>query len=164
MDARVAELMGDYQDKADDVDELLGEERGRGRVRRRLDDFNALIGIVIGLFNEVSNDTHSLVEAMAESRVKKLARASGLSVAKRAEEKGLAVAQLRRELSTCSLRAGMACILDRVHQVGEGAALCSKRRETVLAVEREMHQAREAQWLARVRGSHPLRKGHILRQ
>ena len=63
--------------------------------------------------------------------------------------------QLRRWLSTASLRAAMACMLDRVHQIGEGAALISKRREEVLAVERN------TQWLAKVRGTSLLRKGHI---
>ena len=56
----------------------------------------------------------------------------------------------------------MACLLDRVHQIGEGAALCSKMREAALLVEEQMRQEREAQWLARVRGRRMLRLGHII--
>ena len=49
VDRRAAKLMGEYQEKAEKVDRLLGEEEGRGRVRRRLDQFGPLIGIVTGV-------------------------------------------------------------------------------------------------------------------
>ena len=55
---------------------VLGEEEGRGRVRRRLDHFGPLIGIVSGTFNEASSDTLMLLDVMAASRVDKLARAT----------------------------------------------------------------------------------------
>ena len=58
-------------------------------------------------------------------------------------EKGLAQGQLRSWLSTASLRAGMACMLDGVHQIGEVAALISKRREETLALEERMERERE---------------------
>ena len=63
MDRRAGELMEEYRGKADKVDRLLGEEEeGRGRVRRRLDQFGMLIGIVSGLFNEASSDTMMLLD------------------------------------------------------------------------------------------------------
>ena len=44
------------------MDRLLGEEEeGKGRMRRRLDQFGELIGLVSGLFNEASNDTLMLL-------------------------------------------------------------------------------------------------------
>ena len=161
MDARAGELMGEYRQKANSMDRLLGAEDGRGRVRRRLDDFNQLIGIVIGLFNEVSADTLAMLEALADSRVDKVARSTGLGVADRSAERGLVIGQLRRELSTCTLRASMACLLDRVHQIGDNAALCNKRRERARHVEEQMRRERQAQWLSRTRDVHVLRKGHI---
>ena len=39
-------------------------------------------------------------------------------------------------------------MLDRVHQIGEGAALISKRSEVTLALEERMENQREAQWVA----------------
>ena len=48
---------------------------GRGRVRRRLDEF----GKVAGLYDETSTDTLQLLYVMTKTRVKKLARALGLT-------------------------------------------------------------------------------------
>ena len=163
VDRRSGELMGEYRRKAENVDRLLGEqEGGMGRLRRRLDQFGQLIGIVIGLFNEASDDTHQLLDTMADARVRKLARATGLSYEQQAAEKGRVQGELRVQLSLASLRAGMACMLDRCHQIGETAGLCAKRREASWRVEEEMRRVRQAQHVARVRGRHILRKGHIL--
>ena len=98
VDARAAELMPEYQEKAEKVDRLLGEEPGRGRMRRQLDTFNQLIGLVIGTFNEASGDTLALLDAMAESRVRLVARTTGLSRTDRGAEKGIAAGELRRQL------------------------------------------------------------------
>ena len=57
----------------------------------------------------------------------------------------------------------MAMLLDRVHQIGDTAALCSKRREVTLRTEELMRKERESQWIARVKGRHILRRGHILK-
>ena len=137
---------------------------GQGRVSRRLEQFGDLLCLVVGTFNEVSTDTLVLLDAMADSRVSKLARASGLQKGRFEAEKGLAQAQLRRWLSTVSLRAAMACTLDRVHQIGDGAALISKRREETMVMERRMAEEREVQWLAKTRGRNVLRRGHIYLQ
>ena len=56
--------MDEYRKKADNMDNLLGEG-GQNRVRRRLDQFGQLMGLVVGQFNEVSEDTHKLIEQMA---------------------------------------------------------------------------------------------------
>ena len=60
--------MDEYRKKAEGMDRLLGEQ-GQGRVRRKLDQFGHLIGLVIGLVNEGSDDTHMLIEQMADSSV-----------------------------------------------------------------------------------------------
>ena len=163
VDLRVEEVRKEYREKAERADRLLGEEEeGRGRVRRRLDQFGQLVGIVTGIFNEHSSDTLMLLDAMATSRVEKLARATGLTSPQKAVEEGRVRGELRVALSLSSLRASMACMLDRCHQIGDTAGLCAKRREAVVLVEEEMRRQREAQHLARVRGGHLLRRGHIL--
>ena len=103
-----------------------------------------------------------LLDAMATSRVEKLARATGLTSPQKAVEEGRVRGELRVALSLSSLRAGMACMLDRCHQIGDNAGLCARRREAVVQVEEEMRRQREAQHLARVRGGHLLRRGHIM--
>ena len=131
-------------------------------MRRRLDQFGELIGLVSGLFNEASSDTLMLLDAMATSRVTKLARESGLTSGQQEVEKGRVQGELRVQISLSSLRAGMACMLDRCHQIGDTAGLCSRRREVAWQTEVAMRRQREAQHLARVRGHHLLRRGHIM--
>jgi hypothetical protein len=161
VDARAEEIRKEYTGAADLMDGHLGDEVGMGRCRRKLDQFGELISVVVGTFNEVSTDTLVLLEAMAASRVTKLTRATGQQKGRFEVDNGQAQGQLRRWLSTASLRASMACMLDRVHQIGEGAALISKRREETLALEERMEREREAQWVAKIRGRNILRKGHI---
>ena len=86
---------------------------------------------------------------MAEGRVQKVATKTELEPSQRIAEKGKAQGELRVQISTCSLRAGMACLLDRVHHIGDTASLC--RREASWQAEVEMRCLREAQFLKRVR-------------
>ena len=44
------------------------------------------------------------------------------------QEKGVVVGQLRRQLSTASIRAASMCLLDRMHQCGEKGSLGSKEK------------------------------------
>ena len=60
---------------------------GRGRVRRRLEQFGELIGIVSGLFNEASSDTLMLMDVMATYRVDKVAREADLTSSQQEVEK-----------------------------------------------------------------------------
>ena len=64
--ARAEEVVKSYRGKADRMDQLLGEEPGRGRVRARLDSFGNLI--VSGLFNEANDGTLALLDTLAISR------------------------------------------------------------------------------------------------
>ena len=62
------------------------------------------------------------------------------------------VGQLRRQLSTVCIRAASQCLLDRMHQCGDGAALAARRREMNLVLEERMRVEREVQWLSKLRG------------
>ena len=148
VEIRAGKLMDEYRGKADGMDQLLGEEGG-GRVRRKLDQFGDLLGMVVGRFNEVSNDLNNLVEKMAESRVNLVARRDGRQLSD--NEKGVVVGQLRRQLSTATIRAGSNCLLDRMHQCGQGSQMAAKMREGSAWLEEVMKKEREVQWLAKVR-------------
>ena len=63
------------------------EEEGKGRVRRRLEQFGELIGIVSGLFNEASSDTLMIMDVMATSRVNEVARETDLTSSQQEVEK-----------------------------------------------------------------------------
>ena len=143
------------------MDRLLGEEEGRGRMRRRLCQFGDLITIVVGKFNELSDGGHFLIDAMAASRVAQEERSSGLLSKDKAARNGEVQGELRRQLATVNLRAGMQLLLGRLHQVGEGAKLTSKAHEWTLREEGRMRDEREGQWASRMRGRTLLKKGHI---
>ena len=130
----------------------------RGEVES--DQFGDLLGMVVGRFNEVSNDLNNLVEKMAESRVNLVARRDGRQLSD--NEKGVVVGQLRRRLRTAAIRAGSNCLLDRMHQCGQGAQLVAKRREGSSWLEEAMKKEREVQWLAKVRGGQLVQKGRFL--
>ena len=54
------------------------------------------------------------------------------------QERGVVVGQLRRQLSTASIKAASLCLLDRMNQCGVGAALAAKRPEIILVLEDRM--------------------------
>ena len=97
---------------------------------------------------------------MAISRVDLLARRDGRELSD--QEKGVVVGQLRRQLSTAALRASSNCLLDRMHQCGEGASLAAKRREVNVQLEERMSREREIKWLAKLRGGQVIQKGSFL--
>ena len=93
----------------------------------------------------------------------KVTRSGGLEFSNSANEKGEVAGELRVLFSVASLRASMSLLITRMNQVGEGAALVSKRREVMRRVEEARVRQREAQHLARVWGGPLVRKGHIVR-
>ena len=161
VERRAGLLMGEYQAKADRMDTLLGEE-GRGRVRRQLDQYGKLVGVVVGKYLELSEGGHLLLDAMASSRVASQERTSGLASANAAMEVGVVRGELRRQLSVVNLRASMACLLDRLHQAGEGGRMRGKRQEWMVREEERMRDEREMIWAARVRGRSLLQPGRII--
>ena len=82
----------------------------------------------------------------------------------RREGRRRVVGQLRRQLSTASIRAVSNCLLDRMHQCGEGANMVAKRREVAHWMEEVMKKDREVQWLAKLRGGQLVQKGRFLVQ
>ena len=118
------------------------------------------MGLVVGVFSEGSQDLHELVQKLAESKV----NAQGLRLGREgtAEELGVVVGQIRRSLSTTSVRAQAQCFLSRMNCVGPGYGQAAKRRRLAAAVEESMRRERQAQWLGRVRGSNLIRRGQFM--
>ena len=102
-----------------------------------------------------------LLDAMARSRVAKLERKSGLAAFNPAMDVGVVRGELRRQLSVVNLRASMSCLLDRLHQAGEGGRLRGRRQEWMLREEERMREEREMICGARVRGRSLLQPGRI---
>ena len=54
------------------------------------------------------------------------------------------------------------CLLDRMHQCGEGARMAAKTREWSAWMEEVMKKEREVQWLAKLREGQLVHKGRFL--
>ena len=165
VDRKAGELMGDYQKKADRMDNLLGgggEGGEGGSVRRRLDLFGELITVVVGKHNELSEGGHMLIEAMASCRVDKMERRTGMASQDMKKEQGVIQGELRRQLSVVNIRASMACLLDRLHQCGEGGRLRNRREEWRVREEERMREERELHFANRLKGRSLLQPGRIL--
>ena len=117
-------------------------------------------GLVVGAFGEGSEDLHTLVQIIAEARVTAMGLARGRPGTE--AELGLVVGQVRRMLSTTSIRAQAERLLARMSWVGEGVGQAAKRRGWAAAEEERMRKEREAQWLGRVRGRNIVERGQFL--
>ena len=99
---------------------------------------------------------------MAASRVAYEERSSGVHFRDKESRKGEVQGEVRRQLATVNLQAGMQLMLSRLHEAGEGGRLQSKAHEWTRREEKKMREEREGQWAARVRGrTLLLRTGHI---
>ena len=113
-------------------------------------------------FGEGSEDIHNLVQIIAESKVNSMGLARGKEGTE--TELGVVVGQVRRMLSTASIRAQGQCLLNRMSSVGEGVGQAARRRQWIAAEEERMRKERQAQWIGRVRGSGIVRRGQFLLQ
>ena len=160
VDIRANQLPNEYRRKAEAADKLIGVQDGEvGPVQRRLSQFPPILGLVFGSFGEGSEGEHSLVNILAESRLRLQGLARGSEGSQ--QELALITGQIRRTISTAVVRANAACLLSRMSQVGEGASLASKRRDFVRLEEVKMRREREAQWLSRIRGRGLIRRGQF---
>ena len=124
--------------------------------------FGDLYGLVVGAFGEGSQDLHELVQKLAESKVNAMGLRRGREGVE--EEIGVVVGQIRRSLSTTSVRAQAQCLLSRMNCVGPGYTQAAKRRRWAVNEEERMRRERQAQWIGRVRGSNIVRRGQFMLQ
>ena len=150
VDKRAKLLQGEYKKKARDADRKYGgtAEGTIGPVETKLLQYGDLQGLVVAAFGEGSEDLHRLVQIIAESTVNNMGLAWGREGTE--AEMGKVVGQVRRMLSTVSVRAQAQCLLTRMSNVGEGVGQAGKRRQWAAAQEERRRQEREAQWIGMV--------------
>ena len=109
VDKRAGQLHREYQEKARKTDrDFGGVEEGRlGTVESKLLSLPTVQGVVFGSFGEGSEAVHSLVEALATSRVRVAGPQKGRRGVVRSEQgdKSIAVSFIRRTLSLAAVRA-----------------------------------------------------------
>ena len=128
VERRRERLQGEYRRPLEKLDRAHhGTQPGKvGPLVRRLDSYWPLLGLVIGAFQEGSQDLHALLQNMADSKLKAKGLARGREGSN--QEMSLILAGFRRELSMASVKAYLACFLDRVARVGAEHRLAAKRR------------------------------------
>lgn len=155
VDKRASKLPQEYLDKARKADRNYGgAQQGEvGRVEAKLVSLGTLSGMVYGNWEEVSEDTHALVSALATSRV----RVAGPSWGKRGRlrgeegERAVVVGQIRRKLRVAIVRAQCHPLLGRLEGLGPGCSAASGRRRQAAELDRRWRlQQRAACFSARL--------------
>ena len=143
---RARALQGEYEGKLSKLDQdFHGTAPGQtGPLVQRLRSFPRLQGLVIGAFSECSDDIHLIVDYIAESRCRYLAQSTGYATGE--QEYSQIIGQIRRRLSTSSVRAISLCTLARVANVGAGSKARAKRRQWALREDKQMKGERRAYW------------------
>ena len=161
VDRRANLLQGEYRRKTREADRLGGDHvlQEMGPVERKLLQYGDLVGLVVGAFGEGSEDLHSLVQSLAESKVTAMGLRRGGQASE--EELGMVVGQIRRSLSTTFVRAQAQCLLSRLNCTGQGFAQAFKRRNWAAAEDKRMRKERLAQWIGRDRGRNLVRRGQF---
>ena len=151
VDRRANLLANEYRKKARTVDRDYGGTMAGevGPIERKLEEYGDLLGLVVGKWNEGSDDLHNLIQCMAESRVRAVGLARGRPPSE--SELGVAIGQIRRRLSVASVRATSNCLLARVSLLGEGSRKAHGRRQQQAWQEEEMRKEMQAHWLGRIR-------------
>ena len=145
-----------------EADRLGGDHdvQEMGPVERKLLQYGNLVGLVVGAFGEGSEDLHSLVQSLAESKVNAMGLRRGGQASD--EELGIVIGQIRRSLSTTFVRAQAQCLLSRLNCTGQGFAQAFKRRNWAIVEDERMRKERSAQWIGRDRGRNLVRRGQFL--
>ena len=159
---REAEVPGEYRRTAGKMDISLGHAEGNGPVTRRLTEYGKVLPLCFGGYGEGSEEVHNLITCLADARLKKV----GLQRGRPGSDQELAIitSQLRRRISRATIIANYTLLLERMAQVGAGAARAETRRDWVRAEEEKVKRDRdrEAQWLSRMmRGVGLVQKGRF---
>ena len=114
---------------------------------RRLEELWPVL--VLGPFQEGSDDIHALLDVLADSHL----RARGLARGREgsSHERSTILAGFRRRLSMVAAKAYSTCLMDRVSRIGEGHRQAAKRRAWVKREEERMEEEQRAYWHAYVR-------------
>ena len=133
VDRRALILPREYLTHAKNIDRVYGEvqEGVVGPVQTKLQSFPPLRCWVFGAWGEASKDVHTMVDYLAVARQKHQKLLQGRWRRERMEEEAeiaCYTGQIRKELSLEAVRSQARVLLDRLNDLGAGAAAAAKRR------------------------------------
>ena len=132
-----------------------------GPVETKLLSFGRVHGWVFGAYGEVSEDVHLLVQRIANSRLDRLDTLPGRRDRRRSRAAQLSalVADVRRQLSICSVKQQARLLLDRLCLIGDGASEAGRRRDWATQLEGKPGRRRQAQEVSRRQARSIVRHG-----
>ena len=139
-----------------------GQLQAEGPVQRRLASFGTVEGWCFGVWGEASEPVHTLIQTIAEARLRVAGQQPGRGGKVRSivAEKALLVGSLRRQVSLMAVRANARMIISRMESfVGPGAAEAARRRQWAVSLERQEAQERQAHAVGLSQGRNILRRG-----
>ena len=150
MERRGVELPGEYRRPLAKLDvKYHGTvDDQTGPLVRRLESYGRLQGLVVGAWQEGSKDLHTLLNILADTKVKKNGLARGIIGTD--EEKAIHLSQFRRKLSLVAAKAQSACLIGKLAKVGVEFRQAAKRREWVRREEERLKEERRSFWQANV--------------
>ena len=103
----------------------------------------------MGAYQEGSKDLHSLLDLLADMKL----RVKGLARGREGSEweRSVILSNFRRELSLASAKAQSACLIGRVSKVGDSFRQAAKRRAWTRREEERREEASLAHWHANIR-------------
>ena len=119
-----------------------------------------------GAWGEASDEIHTLVHTIATARLKHQETLPGRDwrgEGRRSEEaeRGRLVVQIRRELSLEAVSGQARLLLDRLQELGAGAAAAARKRRWAEGEERSLERERRAQALSAAQGRPVHRRGQV---
>ena len=162
VDVRAGQIQQEYVKKARGADRRQGVPEGEiGAVEAKLISLGEVQGVICGNFGEVSEPTHSLISAMATSRVRVAGPSRGRRGVMRSEdaERAMAVSAIRRRVGVATVRAQVSSLVGRLDTLGPGWTAASGRRKETAELERRWRAEVQAHALATRQGWRALRSG-----
>ena len=152
MDRRGTLVPGEYRRPLEALDSKYhGTADGyTGPLMRRLQSYGRLQLLVMGAWQEGTADLHSLLDLLADTKVRRMGLAMGRELSDR--ERAKVLSEYRRVLSVTAARATSGCLIGRLARFGPAFRAAAKRREWVRREGERMDEEREAHWRANVRG------------
>ena len=152
VERRGRQVPGEYRRPLQRLDERYhGTRPGDvGPLVSRLLSFGRLNVLVIGAWQEGSQDVHQLLELLADLKVKGLGLGLGRELSSR--ERAIHLANYRRILSVAAAKAVSGSLLGRVARLGPAHRAAAKRRAWMRRERERLDVEREAHWRANVVG------------
>ena len=163
VDVRASLLPTEYTNKAKASDRRQnGTNEGEiGPVQQKLISLGDIRGLVFGNFGELSEDGHSLIAAMADSRARVACSARGNNSFIKDEDchHSNIMSGIRRKISVAAVKAQAFSLLGRLQQLGPGMRSAAGRRREAAEAERQWILEERAHQISRRSGRNVFRTG-----